>query len=147
MLSSYRDLKAWQEGMGLAEACYKAVRTLPKSEAFILGDQIRRAATSIPANIAEGYGRGTMRDYLRFLYIAQGSLKELETHLLLSERLGLLSHQILAPIMEQTDRLGRILKGLCRALEARTTTPDPHHKPSGPSAQRPTPDTLPPTPS
>ena len=87
-LGSYRDLRVWQGGMELAEACYRLTSTFPPSELYGLTSQIRRSASSIPANIAEGYGRRGRGDYVRFVGIAQGSLMELETHLLLSQRLG-----------------------------------------------------------
>src|ERR1043166_388472 len=84
---SFRDLIVWQRGMDLAVDTYRLTRRLPRSERFAFVDQARRAATSIPANIAEGVGRGTTREYIRSLCIANGSLKELETHLLLGLRL------------------------------------------------------------
>jgi four helix bundle protein len=89
-IRSYQDLRVWQKGMGLAEACYLLTRRFPKDEVFGMTSQIRRAATSVPANIAEGYGRDSKGEYIQFLRISQGSLKELETHLTLSRRVGLL---------------------------------------------------------
>ncbi len=80
-IQSYRDLRVWQKGMDLAEICYLITREFPKEEMYTMTSQIRRAAASIPANIAEGYGREYRREYIQFLRIAQGSLKELETHL------------------------------------------------------------------
>jgi four helix bundle protein len=77
---SYRDLRVWQEAMALAELCYRHTRDFPREELFGLTTQIRRAAASIPANIAEGWGRESTGAYLQFLRIAQGSCKELETH-------------------------------------------------------------------
>lgn len=82
-LESYRDLKVWQRAMTLAEACYLQTRSFPREEMFGLTSQIRRAGASIAANIAEGYGREQTRTFVQFLRISQGSLKELETHLLL----------------------------------------------------------------
>ena len=77
-LGSYRELRVWQMSMRLAEDCYRLTRTFPKEELFGLTSQIRRASSRIPANIAEGYGRGHRGEYLQFLRIAQGSLNELE---------------------------------------------------------------------
>lgn len=79
-IQSYRDLKVWQEAVNLAEICYRFTKTFPKEELYGMTSQIRRASVSIAANIAEGYGRKTRGEYIQFLYIAQGSLKELETH-------------------------------------------------------------------
>ena len=118
-IQSYRDLKVWQEGMNLAEACYRLTKGFPKEEIYGMTSQIRRAATSIPANIAEGYGRKSRAEYIRFLYIAQGSLKELETHLLLSQRVELESPQNISPILKQCESVGRLLTALIRALESK----------------------------
>ena len=102
--------------MSLAEACYRVTQAFPREELFSLTAQIRRAASSVPANIAEGYGRGTRNEYMHFLRVAQGSLKELETHLLLSERIGLApSHQI-EPLLTCAERTGKMLRLLLRAL-------------------------------
>jgi four helix bundle protein len=75
-IQSYRDLKVWQEAVNLAEICYRFTKTFPKEELYGMTTQIRRASVSIAANIAEGYGRKTRGEYIQFLYIAQGSLKE-----------------------------------------------------------------------
>ncbi|MDB9506783.1 four helix bundle protein [Microcystis aeruginosa CS-338/01] len=85
-IQSYRDLRVWQESVNLAESCYRLTKTFPKEELYGMTTQIRRASVSIAANIAEGYGRKTRGEYIQFLYIAQGSLKELETHWLISQR-------------------------------------------------------------
>jgi four helix bundle protein len=92
-IESYRDLRVWREAMDLAETCYRLTAGFPREEMFGITAQIRRAAVSIPANIAEGYGRDSKGSYGQFLRVAQGSLKELETHLLLSQRLGLATEQ------------------------------------------------------
>jgi len=115
---SYRDLRVWQAGMDLAEACYVLTKRFPKDELFGKTAQIRRAATSVPANIAEGYGRNSRGEYGQFLRIAQGSLKELDTHLLLSTRIGLLVPAETRSILEECDHLGRMLHRLIRSLQA-----------------------------
>jgi len=89
-IESYRDLEVWKLGLSIAEQSYHLTRLFPEEELFGLTRQIRRAATSVPANIAEGYGRDNPGDYLHMLRIANGSLKELETHLLVAERVGLI---------------------------------------------------------
>ena len=116
---SYRDLKVWQSGMDLAEQCYLITRRFPRDELFGLTSQIRRAASSIPANIAEGWGREGTAEYIQFLRIAQGSLKELETHLLLSERVGLVTTEQTKPILQRTDELGRMIHSLLGSLKRR----------------------------
>ncbi|MGC9997205.1 MAG: four helix bundle protein [Terriglobia bacterium] len=114
---SYRDLRVWQAGMDLAEACYVLTKRFPKDELFGMTAQIRRAATSVPANIAEGYGRNSRGEYGQFLRISQGSLKELETHLMLCSRVGLLVPAETKNVLEECDRLGRMLHRLIRSLQ------------------------------
>ena len=97
-IQSYRDLKVWQLGMSLAVECYRLTRTFPKEEMFGMTSQIRRAAVSIPANIAEGNGREQTGAYIQFLRISQGGLKELETHLLLSSQVNICSEPAAAPL-------------------------------------------------
>lgn len=116
-IESYKDLRVWQEGMILAEKAYLHTRAFPKSEMFGLTSQVRRATASIPANIAEGWGRESTGDYIRFLLIAQGSLKEFETHLMLSQRVGLSEAQSAAEMLSIADGLGRMLRGLIRSLQ------------------------------
>ena len=84
---NFRDLKVWQLGMQLAEEVYHLSHQFPKHETYGLASQIQRAAVSVPANIAEGHAIGSTKDFARFLGIAQGSLAELETHLMLAERM------------------------------------------------------------
>ncbi len=116
-IQSYRDLRVWQEAVNLAESCYRLTKTFPKEELYGMTTQIRRASVSIAANIAEGYGRKTKGEYIQFLYIAQGSLKELETHWLISQRVELASPQSVNPILNQCESVGRLLLTLIRALE------------------------------
>ncbi|UKO98759.1 four helix bundle protein [Nostoc sp. UHCC 0870] len=116
-MQSYRDLKVWQEAMNLAEACYKTTQAFPKVETYGMISQIRRAAASVAANIAEGYGRRTRGEYMQFLYIAQGSLKELETHLLLSIRVELAPSHLITPVFNQCESVSRLLLLLIRSLE------------------------------
>ena len=116
-IRSYQDLRVWQEGMEIASACYQVTRTFPKEEMYGMISQIRRAAVSIPANIAEGYGREYRGEYIQFLRIAQGSLKELETHLLLAVRVGLTTDEAVNAIMTLCESLGRMLRSLIRSLQ------------------------------
>ena len=117
MIESYRDLDAWREGMKLAEDCYYLTREFPREELYGMVSQIRRSAASVPANIAEGYGRKYRAEYIRFLYISQGSLKELETHLILSGRVELASKEKIKKIILKCEQVGKILGGLIRSLE------------------------------
>lgn len=118
-VSNYRNLVAWQRAMELAEAAYRLTERLPDAERFGLTSQARRAAVSVPSNIAEGHGRGTPRALLSFVRIANGSMKELETQLLLSQRLGYLTADDLRPVMGLADEVGRLLTGLRRSLKRR----------------------------
>ena len=117
-IQSYRDLIVWQEAMSLAEACYMITRRFPRDELFGLTSQIRRAAASVPANVAEGYGREVKGSYIQSLRIAQGSLKELETHLLLAERVELLQSDTTVELIAAAERVGKMLRALIRALQA-----------------------------
>jgi four helix bundle protein len=103
-INSHKDLEVWKLGMDLAHSCYQATRQFPKEELFGLTSQIRRASVSIPANIAEGYGRETRGAYIRGLRIAQGSLKELETHLLLAARVEILRSDVASDLLATADR-------------------------------------------
>jgi four helix bundle protein len=116
-IESYRDLIVWQKGMALAKECYFITRPFPKDERYGMSLQIRKSSSSVPANIAEGYGRDNTGDYKHFLRIAQGSLKELETHLLLSADVELTSHERVASSLSLADEIGRMLRALIRSLE------------------------------
>ena len=118
-LDSYRELKVWQMGMKIAAEVYILTRDFPKSELYGMTSQIRRAASSIPANIAEGYGRQYRKEYIQFLRIANGSLKELETHLLLSEIVDLTTDNLIQPLLQRCDDLGRMLLGQIHSLESK----------------------------
>ena len=96
MVHSYRDLQVWQKATDLVVECYRLSKLLPTTERYGLAGQIQRAAISIPANIAEGHGREHLGDYLHHLSVANGSLMELETHLLITNRLGYLQESELA---------------------------------------------------
>ncbi len=118
-LQSYRDLRVWQEAMTLGEGCYLLTREFPKEELHGMPSQIRRSAASVPANIAEGYGRGNRGEYIQHLRVAQGSLKELETHLMLSQRVGLAAEAAFERILVQCELVGKMLHALIRSLQKR----------------------------
>lgn len=115
MIQSYRDLQVWQKATDLVVECYRLTKHLPKSETYGLASQIQRAAVSVPANIAEGHGRDHLGDYLHHLSVANGSLMELETHLLITNRLGYLQEDQLAPVRNLTAEVGRMLAALTRS--------------------------------
>ncbi len=117
-VKSYQDLVVWQKSMQMTVDAYKLLEGFPKHEEFGLKSQIRRSASSIPANIAEGHGRDHLGDYLHHLSIAKGSLAELETHLLLAIRLGYLAEANAIGLFGLTDEVGRMLSGLSNRLRA-----------------------------
>ena len=111
-MASYRDLKVWQLGMDLVVEIYKLCNILPSEERFALGDQLRRAAVSIPSNIAEGFSRNSPKEFRHFLQIASGSRAEVQTQLLIAERVGLLTREQTKPALLLTEELGRALHAL-----------------------------------
>ncbi|WP_442920180.1 four helix bundle protein [Mesorhizobium sp. WSM4935] len=115
---SYKDLVVWQQAMDLAVSVYGATKSWPKEELYGLTSQVRRSAASVPSNIAEGYGREIRGSYQQFLRIAQGSLKELETQLLIAERTGIASQQTTASLLASTESVGKLLRLLVRKLAA-----------------------------
>jgi four helix bundle protein len=118
-IESYKDLDVWQVAMTLAQESYRLTARFPKDEMYGMAAQIRRAAVSIPANIAEGYGRDQTGSFVQFLRIAQGSARELETHLILAERIALVDQEAVAPLQELCERVSKMLRSLIRFLEAR----------------------------
>ena len=113
---TYRDLEVWKLGVDLVEACYKATAVFPKSEMFGLTSQMRRAAVSIPSNIAEGHARRTTKAYMNHVSIAIGSHAEFATCIELRRRLGFLTETEANRIVALSDSVGRLLYGLYRAL-------------------------------
>jgi four helix bundle protein len=116
-IRSFRDLKAWQLVYRIALSVTKLCQRFPPEGRFALSVQVRRSAVSVPSNIAEGFGRGTRTDYIRFLYIARGSLYELDTQLSLATDLGYVPCIDAEPLHQDIDECERVLWGLIRALE------------------------------
>ena len=112
---NHKELLVWQKAMQLVVDVYNLIRLLPKEETYGLSDQMRRAAISIPSNIAEGNARSSQKDMAHFLYIAQGSRAELETQLELCELIGYISKERLEPVLMQTQEIGRMLSGLIKS--------------------------------
>jgi four helix bundle protein len=119
-IRSYRDLLAWQRGMDLVDTVYRATRSFPDHERLGLTSQLRRAAVSVPSNIAEGYGRGAQQEYLRFLRIARGSLFEVETQCLVGARLGYVNEELGGSLQEQVNAVAKVLSGLIGSIERKT---------------------------
>jgi four helix bundle protein len=119
-VKDYRELIAWQKGMDLVEMVYRMTDAFPRKEIYGLTSQMRRAVVSIPSNIAEGQARSTTRDFLNFLSIAMGSLKEAETQVLISRRLGYLNEPQTSQLLELTTEVGRVISGLTNSLRRRS---------------------------
>lgn len=119
VVSSYRDLVVWQRAMALVSAVYKLTRSFPEPERFGLTSQVRRAAVSIPSNIAEGQGRLATKEFRQFLGVARGSLKEVETQLLIGVDLGYASEEEITACLDLANEVGRMLNALIKALERR----------------------------
>ena len=114
----YEQLIVWQKAMDLTVEIYRLTKTLPKEELYAISNQMRRAAVSIPSNIAEGQSRNSPKEFTQFLNIAKGSNAELFTQLLICERVGYMSSSHLAPIKELSREIGRMLSTLIYRIES-----------------------------
>ena len=119
MVASYRDLTVWQRATELAALVYELTARLPRKETYGLSSQLQRAAVSIPSNIAEGHARESTKEYLRYLLVSRGSMAELETQLLLCQKLQLLSKQDVEHALIVSDEIGRMIRGLQQSLGKR----------------------------
>jgi four helix bundle protein len=119
-VKNYSELIAWQRAMDLVTEVYKATKNAPKEELYGLTSQLRRAAVSIPSNIAEGQGRKSTGEFLHHLSIAHGSLREVETQVLIGERLGYFQQRESQQIMKLTAEVGRLINGLYNSLDRKT---------------------------
>ncbi|MFC1818272.1 four helix bundle protein [Thermodesulfobacteriota bacterium] len=117
MLKNFKELKVWEKAYQLCLDLYKATAEFPNEEKYGLSSQMRRSAISIPSNIAEGYGRKTIPDYVRCLYIAYGSTCELETQTLLSGDLSYLNKADQSSLLEKIKEVERMLMALIKSLE------------------------------
>ncbi|HZV45942.1 MAG TPA: four helix bundle protein [Thermodesulfovibrionales bacterium] len=123
MLKSYKELKVWEKAYQVCLDLYQITRNFPQEEKYGLTSQIRRAAISIPSNIAEGYGRKTTGEYIQALYVAYGSLCELETQILLAVGLGYLSSEKNTVFQKEIGDVERMLKGLIKSLRNKHSNP------------------------
>jgi four helix bundle protein len=119
MPQHYKDLIVWQKAMDLVNALYDATETFPKRETYSLTDQMRRAAVSVPSNIAEGQAHYSSREFRHFLRHSCGSLAELETQILIAQRRNYLTGSQMAELLNHTHEVGRILSGLLNSLKER----------------------------
>jgi four helix bundle protein len=115
----FNDLIAWQKAMDLVEDVYRLTKLFPKDELFGLTSQLRRAAVSIPSNVAEGQSRRSSKEFIQFLSVAQGSLAEVETQVLIATRLQYIPEDHSRGLLEKTAELGRIMNGLVEAISKR----------------------------
>jgi four helix bundle protein len=115
-MAGYRDLLVWQSAMQIAEDIYRLTENLPKHEMYSLTNQLRRAAISVPSNIAEGHGRNSLKDFNHFLGIALGSLCELETQFLLGARLKYFTEADLIELLKTSSETAKMLHGLKKSL-------------------------------
>jgi four helix bundle protein len=115
-IHSYRDLIVWQKSVEMVLAVYRATKKFPASEQFAITSQVQRSAVSVPANIAEGYGRNTQKEYAHFLRIAHGSLSELETLLTISQKLSYCSAQEYSTLEKHTSEVARMLYALRKSI-------------------------------
>jgi four helix bundle protein len=123
MIKNYKELKVWQKSYRLCLEVYRVTKGFPKEELFGLTSQMRRVALSIPSNIAEGYGRKTTLEYIRFLYIAYGSICELETQTLLAGDLGYTKNDRIFELQSDIGEVERMLKAHIKSLENKPLDP------------------------
>ncbi len=120
MIKSYKDLNVWKEAMDLVTDIYKKTKAFPREEVYGLTSQMRRAAVSVPSNIAEGHQRHTTAQFLQFLSIARGSLGELETQIMIACRLEYINLNQQNDMLQQAQKVGNLMGGLIRSLKARS---------------------------
>jgi four helix bundle protein len=118
-IHSHRELKVWELGIEITTKIYAITNHFPASELYGLTSQLRRAAVSVPANIAEGHARKTTKDYMHFLAIALASLAEVDTHLEIAKRLNYVEPWNIDELNTELDRLGKMLQSLRRSLQAK----------------------------
>ena len=135
MSSSFRDLRVWQDAFRLSVETYRLTTHFPKHEIYGLSQQMRRAAVSVPSNIAEGKGRRSNREFMQFLFNARGSLLELQTRAMIAQELKYISEEESTALLDEATRVGRSLAGLINAVRSsqeigandqRPTTKDQH---------------------
>jgi four helix bundle protein len=116
MIRSYKDLQVWQKAIQIVKKLYIITKEFPKEEIYSLTSQMRRAAVSIPSNIAEGKSRQSIKEYIQFLYIALGSISELETLIVISKELNYIERKTENELLEELELVGKMLRGLINKL-------------------------------
>lgn len=117
-MQSYRDLIVWQKSIDLVTNVYKIVGTFPKEEMYALSSQVKRAAVSVPSNIAEGHDRNSDKEFCQFLCIARGSLAELETQLIIANNLGYIDKDVVEKVLKDCDEVGKMLNALIKKVKS-----------------------------
>ena len=121
-MKSFRELIAWRKAMNLVILIYQQTSHFPGPERLALANQLNRSVVSIPSNLAEGWARHSRKDFLSFIYIARGSLAEVETQTEISHRLGYITPEAYGNLQQQTEELSKILTGLIKSLRAESAT-------------------------
>lgn len=132
-IKSYRELKVWSLAMELVENIYSHTTSFPHEEKFGLSSQLRRAAVSVPSNIAEGHSKQSSKEYLRHISIAMGSLAELETQVELSKRLNYVNAESLNELISCMDEIGKMLRGIQKTMKAKLSKVNSSLQPLAPS--------------
>jgi len=120
-IQNFTDLVAWQKARALVRRVYEATERFPREEAYGLTQQLRRASVSVPSNIAEGYGRGSRKEYMRYIQMARGSLYEIQTQLWLAQDIGYLTPGQTQSLVDEATECIRLVQGLLRALRKSQT--------------------------
>ena len=116
-MKSYKELIVWQKSIELVIQIYKVTKTFPKEEVYGLTSQTQRADVSIPSNIAEGHDRNSSKEFVQFLYISRGSLAELETQILIAEKLGYMNQEEKTSILNNCYEIGKMINGLLKSIK------------------------------
>ena len=124
-MRSFKELEVWRKAVKMAAAVYRRTEKFPASERYVLTPQIRKAAVSVSANIAEGWGRGSTKEYIQFLLVARGSLMELVSHFAVARELQYVDEADSKDIEAEIDEVGKLLNGLIRSLRARRSISNP----------------------
>ena len=128
-MENYKELEVWKKAIYLVIEIYKITKSFPPEERYGLASQVQRAVVSVPANIAEGWGRGSTREYIRYLRISKGSLMELETYLIISEKLDYISRQQAVAVKKDVENIGRmtnsLISRLTKKVDLQLLTPNP----------------------
>lgn len=122
-IKNFRDLEVWKRGVAIVMNCYSLTNQFPKTEVYALSNQIQRSAISIPSNIAEGWARGTSKEYSRFIDISRGSLAELETQLFIAKELGYGKPEEIEKTINNCDELAKMLNVLSGRIKAKFSKP------------------------